>query len=226
MVSAAPQSAQNFLPGGFSAPHAVQRMGRGRGVPQSPQNFFPSILAAPQLGHSMPHPIDWVQAAYHSWLGPPLACRCARACPGAGLPIPGCRDHSPFDRELPRPITSLWSQSPRHMHPRPVQPVPPPTAASTVQNRQCSEIALADRPAGAAVRPIAELARRRQTARVGYWSQKGAGPGRAGEGWKRACSSARQPAGRRWACREQPGPGARVRDALLTGWRESLARAA
>jgi hypothetical protein len=68
MVSAAPQSAQNFLPGGFSAPHAAQRTGRG--VPQSPQNFFPSRLAAPQLGHSMPHPIDWMRAAYHSWLGP------------------------------------------------------------------------------------------------------------------------------------------------------------
>ena len=65
-MSAAPQSAQNFLPGGFSAPHAVQRTGRGRGVPQSPQNFFPSRLAAPQLGHSMPHPINWIQAAYHS----------------------------------------------------------------------------------------------------------------------------------------------------------------
>jgi hypothetical protein len=36
-------------------------------VPQSPQNFFLSILAAPQLGHSMPHPIDWIRAAYHSW---------------------------------------------------------------------------------------------------------------------------------------------------------------
>src|SRR5215470_13011989 len=52
-VSAAPQSAQNFLPGGFSAPHVVQRTGSG--VPQSPQNFFPSGLTAPQLGHSMPH---------------------------------------------------------------------------------------------------------------------------------------------------------------------------
>src|SRR5690348_17360259 len=49
--SAAPQSAQNFLPDGFSAPQAVQRPGRG--VPQSPQKFFPSKLAAPQLGHSM-----------------------------------------------------------------------------------------------------------------------------------------------------------------------------
>jgi hypothetical protein len=58
MVSAAPQSEQNFLSGGFSVPHAVQRTGKGRGVPQSPQNFFPSKLVAPQLGHSMPHPIN------------------------------------------------------------------------------------------------------------------------------------------------------------------------
>ena len=61
MPIAAPQSAQNVLPGGFSAPHALQRTGRA--VPQSPQNFFPSRLAAPQLGHSMPHPIDWMRAA-------------------------------------------------------------------------------------------------------------------------------------------------------------------
>src|SRR5262249_28547231 len=53
MISAAPQSPQNFLPGGFSAPHVAQRVGSG--VPQSPQNFFPSGLTAPQLGHSMPH---------------------------------------------------------------------------------------------------------------------------------------------------------------------------
>jgi len=46
----------------------VQRTGRG--APQSPQNFFPSRLAAPQLGHSMPHPIDWIRAAYHSQRGP------------------------------------------------------------------------------------------------------------------------------------------------------------
>jgi hypothetical protein len=71
MVSAAPQSAQNFLPGGFSAPHAAQRTGKG--VPQPPQNFFPSKLAAPQLGHFMPHPIDWIRAAYHSLRGPPSA---------------------------------------------------------------------------------------------------------------------------------------------------------
>jgi hypothetical protein len=53
MASAAPQLAQNFLLGGLSAPHAVQRTGSG--VPQSPQNLFPSRLVAPQLGQSMPH---------------------------------------------------------------------------------------------------------------------------------------------------------------------------
>src|SRR5918911_396231 len=53
-VSAAPQSPQNLLPDGFSAPHAAQRSGSG--TPQSPQNLFPSGLAAPQLGQSMPHP--------------------------------------------------------------------------------------------------------------------------------------------------------------------------
>src|SRR6476661_1297362 len=68
MLNAAPQSAQNFLPGGFAAPHAVQRTGRG--VPQSPQKFFPSKLAARQLGHSMPHPIDWIRVAYHSLARP------------------------------------------------------------------------------------------------------------------------------------------------------------
>jgi hypothetical protein len=52
-VSAAPQSAQNLLSGGLSAPQAVQRTGSG--VPHLPQNFLPSGLAAPQLGHSMPH---------------------------------------------------------------------------------------------------------------------------------------------------------------------------
>src|SRR5215472_5272707 len=70
MVSATPQSAQNFLPGGFSAPQAVQRTDRGRGVPQSPQNFFPSRLAAPQLGHSMPHPIR-LDTGSISQLAPP-----------------------------------------------------------------------------------------------------------------------------------------------------------
>ena len=68
MVSAAPQSEQNFLSGGFSVPQAAQRTGRG--VPQSPQNFFPSKLAAPQLGQSVPHPIGWIRPAYHSRRGP------------------------------------------------------------------------------------------------------------------------------------------------------------
>jgi hypothetical protein len=67
MVSTAPQSAQNLLPGGFSAPHAMQRTGSG--VPHLPQNFLPSGLAAPQLGHSMPHLIGWVRAEYHTWRG-------------------------------------------------------------------------------------------------------------------------------------------------------------
>src|SRR5262249_30725775 len=52
-LSAAPQSPQNFFPAGFSAPQAVQRIGRG--APQSPQNFFPSRLALPHLEQSMPH---------------------------------------------------------------------------------------------------------------------------------------------------------------------------
>src|SRR6516225_5655401 len=45
VVSAAPQSAQNLLSGGFSAPHATQRTGSD--VPHLPQNFLPSGLAAP-----------------------------------------------------------------------------------------------------------------------------------------------------------------------------------
>jgi hypothetical protein len=69
IVSAAPQSAQNFLPGGFSAPHAVQR--DGGGVPQSPQNFFSSGLAAPQLGHFMSHLVGWIRKEIdllgHQW---------------------------------------------------------------------------------------------------------------------------------------------------------------
>src|SRR5438093_7092856 len=52
-VSAAPQSPQNFLPGGLSRPHSAQRTGSG--AAQSPQNLFPSGLALPQLGQSMPH---------------------------------------------------------------------------------------------------------------------------------------------------------------------------
>ena len=38
--------------------------------------------------------------------------------------------------------------------------------------------------ASAVVKPVEELARRCRPARVGYWSQKGAGPRWAGEGWK------------------------------------------
>src|SRR6266702_173738 len=41
-MSAAPQSPQNLLPDGFSAPHAAQRTSSG--APQSPQTFFPSRL--------------------------------------------------------------------------------------------------------------------------------------------------------------------------------------
>src|ERR671932_163898 len=62
-VSAAPQSPQNLLPDGFSAPHAAQRTGSG--APQSPQNFFPSGLTLPQLGQSMLHLIARRWSAYH-----------------------------------------------------------------------------------------------------------------------------------------------------------------
>jgi hypothetical protein len=62
-VSAAPQSAQNLLSGGLSAPQAVQRTGSG--VPHWPQNFLPSGLAAPQLGHSMPHLTYETWSRYH-----------------------------------------------------------------------------------------------------------------------------------------------------------------
>src|ERR671933_1767904 len=62
-VSVAPQSPQNLLPDGFSAPHAAQRTGSA--TPQSPQNFFPSGLALPQLGHSMPHLVARRWSAYH-----------------------------------------------------------------------------------------------------------------------------------------------------------------
>jgi hypothetical protein len=54
-MSAAPQSPQNLLPDGLSAPHAGQR--KDSGAPQSPQTFLPSGLTLPQLGQSMPHPI-------------------------------------------------------------------------------------------------------------------------------------------------------------------------
>jgi hypothetical protein len=61
-VSAVPQSPQNLLPDGFSAPHAAQRTGNG--APQSPQIFFPSQLALPQLGQSMPH----LNLCQHHWV--------------------------------------------------------------------------------------------------------------------------------------------------------------
>jgi hypothetical protein len=54
-MSAAPQSPQNLLPDGLSAPHAGQR--KDSGAPQSPQTFLPSGLTLPQLRQSMPHPI-------------------------------------------------------------------------------------------------------------------------------------------------------------------------
>src|ERR1700754_1934034 len=53
-VSAAPQSPQNLLPDGLSAPHALQR--KISGAPQSPQILLPSGFTLPQLGQSMSHP--------------------------------------------------------------------------------------------------------------------------------------------------------------------------
>src|SRR5512140_2399906 len=61
-VSAVPQSPQNLLPDGFSAPHAAQCTGSG--APQLPQTFFPSRLALPLLGQSMPH----LNLCQHRWL--------------------------------------------------------------------------------------------------------------------------------------------------------------
>ena len=57
-MSTAPQSPQNFLPDGLSAPHAGQR--KNSGAPQSPQTFLLSGLTLPQLGQSMPHPIEFI----------------------------------------------------------------------------------------------------------------------------------------------------------------------
>src|SRR6266702_1400085 len=51
-MSAAPQSPQNLLPDGLSAPQARQRKDSG-----APQTFLPSGLTLPQLGQSMSHPI-------------------------------------------------------------------------------------------------------------------------------------------------------------------------
>jgi hypothetical protein len=64
LVSAVPQSPQNLLPDGFSAPHAAQRTGSG--APHSPQTFFPSQLALPLLGQSMPH-LNLCQHHWVSW---------------------------------------------------------------------------------------------------------------------------------------------------------------
>jgi hypothetical protein len=50
-ASGAPQLPQNFVPGGFSAPHAAQHSTSD--VPQSPQNFLPVGLEIPQLGQSI-----------------------------------------------------------------------------------------------------------------------------------------------------------------------------
>jgi hypothetical protein len=41
-VAEAPQSRQNFLPGGFSPPHLPHS--QGSGDPQSPQNFPPTAF--------------------------------------------------------------------------------------------------------------------------------------------------------------------------------------
>jgi hypothetical protein len=57
-----PQSPQNFLPDGLSAPHAAQRTGSE--APQSPQTFFPSQLALPQLGQFIPH----LNLCQHHWV--------------------------------------------------------------------------------------------------------------------------------------------------------------
>jgi hypothetical protein len=55
-VSAAPQSPQNLLTDGLSAPHAGQRTNSG--APQSLQTFLLSGFTLPQLGQSMSHPIQ------------------------------------------------------------------------------------------------------------------------------------------------------------------------
>jgi len=61
-ISAAPQSPQNLLLDGFSAPHTAQRTGSG--APQSLQILLPSVLALPQLGQSMPH----LNLCQHHWV--------------------------------------------------------------------------------------------------------------------------------------------------------------
>jgi hypothetical protein len=55
-MSAAPQSPQNLLPDGLSAPHAGQR--KNSSAPQSPHTLLLSGLTLPQLGQSISHPID------------------------------------------------------------------------------------------------------------------------------------------------------------------------
>jgi hypothetical protein len=50
-ASAAPQLPQNFVPKGFSVPHAVQE--GSSDAPQSPQNFLPVGLEILQLRQSM-----------------------------------------------------------------------------------------------------------------------------------------------------------------------------
>src|SRR5580700_2772505 len=48
-ANAVPQSPQNFLLSGFSAPHLGQEFPSG--APQSPQNFFPGALSELHLAH-------------------------------------------------------------------------------------------------------------------------------------------------------------------------------
>ena len=50
-ASAAPQSPQNRLSAGLSAPHCEQR--ETSDAPQSPQNFLPIALSAPQFEHNI-----------------------------------------------------------------------------------------------------------------------------------------------------------------------------
>src|ERR671933_833105 len=61
--SFAPQSPQNFEPGGLSPPQAGHA--DGSGAPHSVQKRLPSGTVARQLGHSMPHLHRRKGAAYH-----------------------------------------------------------------------------------------------------------------------------------------------------------------
>src|SRR5690242_7290145 len=59
-ASAVPQSPQNRLLGGFSAPLFGHLLANG--VPQSPQNFLPAGLSLPHFVQRIPHlsvPMDW-----------------------------------------------------------------------------------------------------------------------------------------------------------------------